>query len=441
MAGRGFGKTRIGAEQTREWTRSFEFVNIIGATADDARDIMIEGESGILAICPPWERPQYQPSRRQLAWPSGAKTLIFTADEPERLRGKQHEKIWADELAAWRYADSWDQAMFGLRLGVDPQAVITTTPKPNRLIRDLLANPGTALTRGSTYDNVDNLAAAFAEEIIRKYEGTRLGRQELDGELLLDEGLAYPTFSERIHVVAPFDLPHSWQRFESMDFGSSNPTAWYPYAVDYDGNLIVFDEYYEPGIPDVHAPEIKRRRAALWEAKDDEGWQVRNRVFADPSIRNRAPIAGRMGHQTSVEQEFNQLGIGVTPGQNDRRAGHVRIASLLRVDEKHRPPRWATHLPEDAGSPRLFVFSQCVHLIEQLKEAPLEEDGKPLAGEAIDRDWEGAHGHAHAALRYGVMSRPQASEERVKPPDDMREDAIQRLRKRLEDRECDLIEI
>lgn len=115
----------------REWIkRGHRYVNLIGATADDARDIMVQGESGILAICPTWDRPEYKASQRKLIWPNGAESLIFTADEPERLRGKQSEKVWADEIAAWRYAESWDQAKFGLRLGSNPQAVITTTPRP-----------------------------------------------------------------------------------------------------------------------------------------------------------------------------------------------------------------------------------------------------------------------------------------------------------------------
>lgn len=185
-AGRGFGKTRVGSETVRIWAKEFPLVNLIGATADDARDIMIEGESGILAVCPANERPLYIGSRRLLQWPNGCKSLIFTADEPERLRGKQHYKLWCDELAAWRYAESWDQAMFGLRLGTSPQAVVTTTPRPIQIIRDLLADPHTYETRGTTYENKDNLAPAFLAQIITKYEGTRLGRQELNAELLED---------------------------------------------------------------------------------------------------------------------------------------------------------------------------------------------------------------------------------------------------------------
>ena len=186
IAGRGFGKTRTGAELVRSWVRKYPYVNLIGATSDDARDIMIEGESGVLAICPKHERPRYLAHKRQLVWPNGAKSLIFTADEPERLRGKQHMKLWADEVAAWRYPEAWDQAKFGLRLGDEPQAVLTTTPRPNRLIKELIADEGTRVTTGSTYENKGNLAGAFLAAIVKKYEGTRLGRQELNAEILDD---------------------------------------------------------------------------------------------------------------------------------------------------------------------------------------------------------------------------------------------------------------
>jgi phage terminase large subunit-like protein len=161
-------------------------VNLIGATADDARDIMIQGESGLLVICPSDERPSYKKSDRLLVWPNGGKSLIFTADEPDRLRGKQHQKIWADEIAAWRYEESWHQAMMGLRLGDRPQAVVTTTPRPIKIVRDLIADKRNHVTKGTTYDNKANLSPGFFEYVIKRYEGTRLGRQELRAELLED---------------------------------------------------------------------------------------------------------------------------------------------------------------------------------------------------------------------------------------------------------------
>ncbi len=186
LAGRGWGKTRTGAETVRQWVKTCDMVNLIGATVDDARDIMIEGESGILAICPEAERPDYKKSERKLIWPNGAVSLIFTADEPERLRGKQHKRLWADEMAAWRYQEAWDQAKFGLRLGEQPRAIVTTTPRPVKNVLDLLKDRATHITRGTTYDNRNNLAPTFFAEIVKRYEGTRLGRQELNAEVLLD---------------------------------------------------------------------------------------------------------------------------------------------------------------------------------------------------------------------------------------------------------------
>lgn len=186
LAGRGFGKTRTGAETVREWVKENRYVNLIGATADDARDIMIEGESGILAVCPTTERPVYVASKRRLEWPNGATSLIFTADEPERLRGKQHYKIWADELGSWRYPEAWNQTMLGLRLGNKPQGIVTTTPKPTKLILELVKDKNNIVTTGTTYENRANLAQGFFEYVISRYEGTRLGRQELNAELLTD---------------------------------------------------------------------------------------------------------------------------------------------------------------------------------------------------------------------------------------------------------------
>jgi len=186
LAGRGWGKTRTGAEWMREAIKTRMRVNLIAATSDDARDIMIEGESGILSCCSEYDRPIYDRSKRRLRWPNGAISLIFTADEPERLRGKQHEALWCDELAAWRYAEAWDQAKFGLRLGCNPVAVITTTPRPTAIIKEILEDPDTLITRGTTYDNKSNLSPKFFDSITRKYEGTRLGRQELEAQLLTD---------------------------------------------------------------------------------------------------------------------------------------------------------------------------------------------------------------------------------------------------------------
>jgi phage terminase large subunit-like protein len=188
LAGRGFGKTRTGAEFVRSQVAAHRagHIALVAPTAADARDVMVEGESGLLAVSLFGRRPDYEPSKRRLTWPNGAIATTYSADEPERLRGPQHDLAWCDELAAWRYPEAWDMLMFGLRLGSDPRAVVTTTPRPTPLIKGLLADPKVAVTRGTTAENHENLAPVFLEQIVRRYEGTRLGRQELDAELLED---------------------------------------------------------------------------------------------------------------------------------------------------------------------------------------------------------------------------------------------------------------
>jgi|WetSurMetagenome_2_1015567.scaffolds.fasta_scaffold25231_4 phage terminase large subunit-like protein len=187
LAGRGFGKTRTGAEwvikRVKEGARR---IALVAETAADARDVMVQGEAGILACSPPWFKPTYQPSKRRLIWPNGALAFTYSAEEPDQLRGPAHDTAWCDEMAKWRYQDTWDQLMFGLRLSTNPRACVTTTPRPIKLIRDLVADKNTHSTRGNTYDNRSNLPDSFFDRIIAKYEGTRLGRQEIDAEILED---------------------------------------------------------------------------------------------------------------------------------------------------------------------------------------------------------------------------------------------------------------
>lgn len=197
MAGRGAGKTRSGAEWVREKVKlGYGRGALLAPTAADARDVMIEGESGLLSVC--WEndvdhrgqlmgRPIYEPSKRRVKWANGAIVTAYSADEPERLRGPQHDFGWCDEMGAWRYAQmTWDMFLFGLRLGDNPQSMITTTPRPLPIIRQILAAPGTVKTHGSTFSNRANLADQFVNKIVTKFQGTRLGRQELEGILLDD---------------------------------------------------------------------------------------------------------------------------------------------------------------------------------------------------------------------------------------------------------------
>lgn len=215
-AGRGFGKTRLASEWAIEKARTGSVrLALVGTTAADCRDVMVEGESGILTCSPPWFRPTYEPSKRRLTWPNGAVATTYSAEEPDSLRGPQHHYAWCDELAKWKYVgETYDQLQFGLRLGDRPQCLITTTPRPIALIKELVRrgrdenDPTVVLTTGSTYENRSNLAPAFLKAIEDRYAGTRLGRQELEAELLEDvEGALWKLSQIEGLRVRPTDLP------------------------------------------------------------------------------------------------------------------------------------------------------------------------------------------------------------------------------------------
>jgi len=193
MAGRGFGKTRAGAEWVRAVAAADPAARIalVGASLGEARAVMVEGESGLLEVCPPRSRPLFEPSLRRLTWPNGAQATLYSAQEPESLRGPQHSHAWCDELAKWdnaagRALRAWDNLLLGLRLGDAPRAAVTTTPRAVPLLRRLIDHEGTVVTRGRTEDNADHLPERFVQGIRRQYGRSALGRQELDGELIAD---------------------------------------------------------------------------------------------------------------------------------------------------------------------------------------------------------------------------------------------------------------
>ena len=195
LGGRGAGKTRLGAE----WVRALAFglppyaqaphgrIALVGETEHDAREVMIEGASGLLRMSPRGERPVWSPARRRLEWRNGALGQVFSADDPESLRGPQFDAAWCDELAKWRRAeDAFDMLQFGLRLGPRPRQLVTTTPRPTALVKRLIADPRTAVTRAATQANAAHLSPAFLDEVVARYAGTRLGRQEILGEIIED---------------------------------------------------------------------------------------------------------------------------------------------------------------------------------------------------------------------------------------------------------------
>lgn len=187
LAGRGYGKTRIGAEAVNEKARTTERIGLIAETAADARDVMVEGESGIIAHSPEDFMPHYEPSKRRLTWPNGSKAFTYSGDDPEQMRGPQHGFVWADDIAKWRHLrNSWDNMEFGLRLGDDPRWVATTTPRPIPLLREMIKDLSVVVTRGNTYDNAPNVPKTFINRITKRYKGTRLGRQEIYAEIIED---------------------------------------------------------------------------------------------------------------------------------------------------------------------------------------------------------------------------------------------------------------
>lgn len=232
LAGRGFGKTRTGAEWVRDNVcgstplarGNYRQLALIAETAADAREVMVgdgkaedEG-SGLLQVHPKAFRPIYEPSKRRLTWPNGAIATLYNATEPDQLRGPQHDAAWCDELAKWVYAqESWDQLQFGLRLGDHPRSVITTTPRPIPLIRYLIKDRLTRFTFGSTLANSANLPPSFITSIMDRYGGTRLGRQELNAEILDDVPGALWTRAMIDDARKPVTLPDMQRIVVSID--------------------------------------------------------------------------------------------------------------------------------------------------------------------------------------------------------------------------------
>jgi phage terminase large subunit-like protein len=262
LAGRGFGKTlainqwALAQAQTMPKSRGA----LVAPTAGDARDVLVEGESGILTIAPPDFMPEFEPSKRRLSFPNGSRATLFSADEPNRLRGPQHHWAVCDEIAIWQYPEAFDMLLLGLRLGDDPRAAIATTPRPPQtswggaLIKRLLQDETVAVVRGSTYENRINLAPAFFKGIAKRYEGTRLGRQELMGEVLDESAgaLFKPGFIETGRVDQPPDLRRIVVAIDPAVTAKrdSDETGIVVAGVDSDGHGYVLDDASLKASPD-----------------------------------------------------------------------------------------------------------------------------------------------------------------------------------------------
>lgn len=283
IGGRGAGKTRAGAEWIRAQalglapfaTEAVERIALVGETEHDVREVMIEGVSGLLAVHPRRDRPTWSPSRKRLQWPNGAVAYAFSADDPESLRGPQFGCAWSDEMAKWRYAEAaFDMLQFGLRLGSQPRQLITTTPRPTALLKRLMADPSSAVTRAPTRANALNLAPTFLKRVMARYEGTRLGRQELDGEIIEDrpDALWSRALIERCRVA---DAPPLARIVVAVD-----PPASSSRRADACG--IVAAGVTDNGLVHVLADEtVRAATPALWAAKAIALWR---RLDADALV-------------------------------------------------------------------------------------------------------------------------------------------------------------
>ena len=261
-AGRGFGKTRTGVEWVREQVkRGAKRIAAVAATNSDIERVMVKGESGFLNVCWKGDKtykggkmgyPEWSPTKRTLSWENGAQVQFFSAEEPERLRGPQFELAWCDELAAWnKDQDTWAMLQFCMRLGKHPRIMVTTTPKPTKLVREILKNPTTHTTTGSTFDNAANLAGTYLKAVKEQYEGTRLGRQELYAEVLEEaEGALWTTDMLDKASIKHEDLPHLNRIVVSIDpavtaNAESDMTGIVVAGIDVNGIAYVLGDYTE----------------------------------------------------------------------------------------------------------------------------------------------------------------------------------------------------
>lgn len=384
LAGRGFGKTRVGAEIVRLWAEEGESrrIALVGPTEDDVRDVMIEGESGILAVSAPWFRPRYEASKNRLVWPNGVIASAFSAEAPERLRGPQHHAAWCDELGAWFHGErAWDMLMFGLRLGRNPQVCVTTTPKPSRIVKALVADPTTKVVRGSTHENKANLAPTFFDKVIAKYEGTRLGQQEIYAEILeVSEGAWFARFDPKKSITADAEYIPGLPVYMAIDAGTSRTTAavWfqtrqvsqYRHRVNVFGEYLHVDRYSEE-----NAKAIKR-------------------------LGQELPHAGRLDHAYIDPASSQRTSIGPAAyGEYERVFG----STVLDRSPSHRVVEGLDQMELMLDQGDLIIHPRCVHMKSAFQNYRRGERGGELLNQpAIDQS---PYEDMMDALRYGIRSR------------------------------------
>jgi predicted phage terminase large subunit-like protein len=365
LAGRGWGKTRCGAEFVRYHVENglASRIALIAEDAGDARDVMIEGESGILAISHPKMKPNFVPSKRRLEWPNGAIATIYSDNDPETLRGPQHDLAWVDELAKFRNIESmWSNLMFGLRLGQKPRVCVTTTPKPVPMIRKLVDDPRVLVTTGTTHENFGNLAPTFRDEIISEYEGTRIGRQELYAELIDPEDYGIIKRDWFRLWPAEKELPEFTYILQSYDPAYTDKTINDPTACSVWGvfrpspdkpmSVMLIDCFEEFMI----YPDLKRKMIDEYES-----------VYGEPGKRVDQILIEEKASGLSLIQDLQRANLpvrGYNPGRADKTQRLVIIANIIE--------RGRVYVPESTlkrGQPRDWADK----LISQICSFPESE--------------------------------------------------------------------
>ncbi len=346
VAGRGAGKTRAGAcwMQHRVQAGTMTVGCLIAPTAADIRDVMIEGQSDLISVAPPWCRPRFESSKRRVVWPNGARAVCLSGEEPERARGLNVDTLWADELACWQRAEStWDLAMLALRAGANPQAMITTTPRRVAVLRRILAERTTVQTTDTTFANEAHLPKPFLEQIVGLYANTKLGRQEIYAEFLdTTDGVWFARFDPARHVSVLADYDPIYHVRCAIDAGTSRHTAAVFFQVRHTDGLglprvTVFGDY--------HALDVVSRKNA----------------FAIKELAGRLPCNGKLDC------------VRLDPAATARSSlGPAAYSEYEQVFGPRLVARWPRHLVLDGldmidvllESDRLSIHPRCLRLKE-----------------------------------------------------------------------------